>query len=157
MTTGCSALGEEAGDSGVPASGRICWRLNSRLDSRGLKQDCYVSEKSTNVQANVIYLKIVFFRIGIGLCYFFQNKPFCAFKQNVASLDCLVRSSCPQLHGIVNLIQILPGGLEIVLLWWRTLPLTDLHLAKHLWSKRGGMDWCWGLFFLNCLWRNHFI
>ena len=47
-------------------------------------------------------------------------------------MDCLVRSSYPQLHGIVNLIQILQGGLEIVLLSWRTFPLTDLHSAEHL-------------------------
>ena len=42
------------------------------------------------------------------------------------------RSSYPQLHGIVNLIQIIQGGLEIVLLSWRTFPLTDFHSAEHL-------------------------
>ena len=72
-----------------------------------------------------------FFLIGIGICYF-QNKPFCTFGQNVATLDCLVRLSYPQLHGIVNLNQILQEGLEIVLLSWRTFPLTDLHSAEHL-------------------------
>ena len=55
----------------------------------------------------------------------FQNKHFCTLGQNVASLDCLVRSSYPQLHGVVNLTQILQGGLEIVLLSWWTFPLTD--------------------------------
>ena len=37
-----------------------------------------------------------------------------------------------QLHGIVNLIQIRQGGLEIVQLSWRTFPWTDLHSAEHL-------------------------
>ena len=63
---------------------------------------------------------------------FFQNKPFCTFVQNVVTLDCLGISSYPQLYGIVNPIQIIQGGLEIVLLSWRTLPLTDLHSAEHL-------------------------
>ena len=71
------------------------------------------------------------FFIGMGICYF-SNKPFCTFGQIVATLDCPVRSSYPQLHGIVNLIQILQGGLEIVLLSWRTFLLTDLHSAVHL-------------------------
>ena len=62
----------------------------------------------------------------------FQNKPFSRFGHIVATLDCLVRSSYPQLHGIGNLIQILQGGLQIVLLSWRTFPLTDLHSAEHL-------------------------
>ena len=65
----------------------------------------------------------------------FQNKLFCTFGQNVATLKCLVRSSYPQLHGFVNLIPILQGGLEIVLLSWRTFPLTDLHSAEHLCSR----------------------
>ena len=34
----------------------------------------------------------------------FHNKPFCTFGQIVATLECLVRSSYLQLHGIVNLI-----------------------------------------------------
>ena len=72
--------------------------------------------------------------IGIGICYF-QNKPFCTFGQNVATLDCLVRSSYPHLHGIVNLIQIIQRDLEIVLLSWRTFPMTDLHSAEHLCSE----------------------
>ena len=100
--------------------------------TRGLNQDCYMSEKSANVQANAICPKIRFFLIGIRICFFLQNKRFCIFGQK-ATLDFLVRSSYPQLHGIVNLIQILPGGLDIVLLSWRTFPLTDLHSAEHLW------------------------
>ena len=71
------------------------------------------------------------FFIGMGICYF-SNKPLCTFGQIVATLDCPVRSSYPQLHGIVNLIQILQGGLEIVLLSWRTFLLTDLHSPVHL-------------------------
>ena len=90
-----------------------------------------MSAKSANVQANAICPKISFFFIGMGICYF-SNKPFCTFGQIVATLDCPVRSSYPQLHGIVNLIQILQGGLEIVLLSWRTFLLTDLHSAVHL-------------------------
>ena len=53
--------------------------------------------------------------MGIGICYL-KKTSFCTFVQNVATLDFLVRSSYPQLHGIVNLIQILKGGLEIVLI-----------------------------------------
>ena len=59
----------------------------------------------------------------------FTNNPLCTFRQNVATLYCLVRSSYPQLHGIVNLIKILQGGLEIVLL---SFPLTDLHSVVHM-------------------------
>ena len=92
-----------------------------------------MSAKSANVQANAICPKISFVFIGMGICYF-SNKPFCTFGQIVATLDCPVRSSYPQLHGIVNLIQILQGGLEIVLLSWRTFLLTDLHSPVHLWS-----------------------
>ena len=104
VTTSCSALGEDAGDSGVPARGRI----------RGRRF-------------------FPFFLIGFNSnLLFFQNKPFCTFGQNVATFDCHVRSSYPQLHGIVNLIRILQGGLEFVLLTWRTFPLTDLHSAEHL-------------------------
>ena len=93
-----------------------------------------MSAKSANVQANAICPKISFFFIGMGICYF-SNKPLCTFGQIVATLDCPVRSSYPQLHGIVNLIQILQGGLEIVLLSWRTFPLTDLHSPVHLWIQ----------------------
>ena len=64
--------------------------------------------------------------------FFAQNEPFCTFGQNVATLDCRDRSFYPQMHGIVNFIQILQGGLEIMLLSWRTFPLTDLHSAEHL-------------------------
>ena len=67
----------------------------------------------------------------------FQNKPFCTFGQNVATLDRLVRSQYPQLHGIANLIQILQGGLEILLLSWRTFILTDLHSPVHLCATLG--------------------
>ena len=105
------------------------WAIEEQ--TRGLNQDCYVSKKSTNVQANTICPKNCFYLIGIGICYF-QNKPLCTFRQVVATLECLVRSSYPQLHGIVNLFQTLQGGLEIVLLSWRTFSLTDLHSAEHL-------------------------
>ena len=88
----------------------------------------------------------LFFLISIGICYF-HNRPFCTFRQNVATLECLVRSSYPQMHGIVNLIQILQGGLEIVLLSWRTLPLIDLHSAEHLCIH----SLLWLLFELNFL------
>ena len=98
-----------------------------------------MSAKSANVQANAICPKISFFFIGMGICYF-SNKPFCTFGQIVATLDCPVRSSYPQLHGIVNLIQILQGGLEIVLLSWRTFLLTDLHSAVHLCAVSKGLS-----------------
>ena len=74
--------------------------------TRGLNQDCYVSVKSANVQANAIGLKIRFFSYWYRNLLFFQNKSFSTFGQIVATSDCLVRSSYPQLHGIVNLIQI---------------------------------------------------
>ena len=73
-----------------------------------------MSAKSANVQANAICPKICFLFIGIVICYF-SNNPLRTLGQNVATLDCLVKSSYPQLHGIVNLIQILLGGLEIML------------------------------------------
>ena len=94
-------------------SGLLCVRKIRRCAGK-----CHMSENP-------------FILIGIGISYF-QSRWFCTFGQNVATLDCLVRSSYPQLHGIVNLIQILQGGLEIVLLSWRTFPLTDLHWAEHL-------------------------
>ena len=64
--------------------------------------------------------------------FFFWYRTIGTIGQNVATLDCLDGSSYPQLHGIGNLIQILQGGLEIMLLSWRTFPLTDLHSAEHL-------------------------
>ena len=77
--------------------------------------------------------KDFFLIIGIRNCFFpLQNKPFCTFGQNVATLDCLVRSSYPQLHGIVNLLQFRQGGLDLVLLSWRTFPLTNFHSVEHL-------------------------
>ena len=80
-----------------------------------------MSAKSANVQAHAICQKIIFF-------YWYSSLLFRTFGQIVATLDCLVRSSYPQLHGIVNFIQILQGGLEIALLSWRT----DFHSAVHL-------------------------
>ena len=90
--------------------------------TRGLNQDCYVSEKSANVQVNAICPKISFFLL-VKESTIFQNKPFSTFGQNNATLDCLVRSSYPQLNGIVTLIQIVQGGIEIVLLSWRTFQI----------------------------------
>ena len=91
--------------------------------------------KNRNCAGKCNMSKNLFFLIGIGICFFFLNKLFCTFGQNFATLECLVRSSYPQLHAIVNLIQILQGGLEIVLLSWRTLPLTDLQSAERLCYK----------------------
>ena len=90
-----------------------------------------MSAKSANLQANAICPQNQLFFIGMGICYF-SNRPLGTFGHIVATLYCPVRSSYPQLHGIVNLIQILQGGLEIVLLSWRTFLLTDLHSAVHL-------------------------
>ena len=56
--------------------------------------------------------KHFFFYIGIGICYF-KNNPMCTFGQSVATLDCHVKSSYPQLHGIVNIIKILQGGSDV--------------------------------------------
>ena len=67
VTTGCMALGEEAGDSGGPGQWSH-WR-ETEQQTRGLNQDCNMSVKSANVQANAICQKILFF-IGIGICYF---------------------------------------------------------------------------------------
>ena len=106
-------------------------RLETEQQTRRLNQDCYVSKKSTNVQANALCPKISFFLL-VKESAIVQKRPFCTFGQYVATLDCLVRSSYPQLHGIVNLIQIVQGGLEIVLLSWRTFSLTEFHLAEHL-------------------------
>ena len=78
------------------------------------------------------YVQKSFFFLLVQESAIFQNKPYCTIGQNGATLDCLVISSYSQLNGIVNLIQILQGGLEIVLLSWRTFPLTDLHSAEHL-------------------------
>ena len=89
-----------------------------------------MSEKSSNVQTNAIRPKIRFFLLESAI---FPNKPFCTFGQNVATLECLVKSSYPQLHESANIIQILQGGLEIVLLSWRTFPLTYLHSAERFW------------------------
>ena len=69
---------------------------------------------------------------GFRNILFFLDNPFCTFGQDVATLDCLFRSSYPQLHGIVTFIQILQGGLKYVLLSWRTFPLTYLHPPIHL-------------------------
>ena len=130
-TTGCSALWEEAGDSELPARCREGGRLNSRLEDLIRSVTCPQNPQMCRQMPFV--RKSVFF-IGMGICYF-SNKPLCTFGQIVATLYCPVRSSYPQLHGIVNLIQILQGGLEIVLLSWRTFLLTDLHSAVHLWGK----------------------
>ena len=123
VPTGCSALGEDAWDSELAARRRTWGSVTCPQNPQMCKQ--------------MPFSLISLFFIGIGICYF-SNKPLCTFGQIVATLDCLVRSSYPQLHGIINLIQILQGGLEIVLLSWWTFPLTDLHSAVHLcgWRKR---------------------
>ena len=121
MTTGCSALEEEAGDSGVPARGRIRGRWNSRLEN----QDCFVSVKSANVQANTMCTKIRFFLIGIGICYFSKLAILHIWtKCSQFVLSC-------QLHGIVNLNKIIQGGLEIVLIM-ADIPIDRLALSKTL-------------------------
>ena len=86
-----------------------------------------MSAKSANVQANAVCLKYFFLLVKEPAIFQIST-----FGQIFATLDCLVRSSYPQLHIIVNLIHILQGGLEIVLLSWRIFPLTDLHSAEHL-------------------------
>ena len=73
-----------------------------------------------------------------GKCHLSENHSFkwvlgfCIFGQHVATWDWLVRSSYPQLLGMVNLIQIQQVGSENVLLSWRTFPLTYLHSPVHL-------------------------
>ena len=70
-------------------------------------------------------------QIKFFIIFFFTNK--CIKRMTILRLIFIIYISYyPQLHGIVNLIQIQQGGLEIVLLSWRTFPLTDLHSAEHL-------------------------
>ena len=130
VTTSCSMLGEEAGDSELPARGCIRGRQNSRLGDQirtaTFPQNPQMCRQMPYVQKSVFLL--------VQESAIFQNKPFCTFGQNVGTLECLVRSSYPQLHGIINLIQILQGGLEIVLLSCQTFTLTDLHSAEYLCS-----------------------
>ena len=65
----------------------------------------------------------------------FQNKPICTFGQNAATLDCLVGSSYPQLHGIVNLIQILQGGCGDCALTMADIPTDNFALTGTLVDK----------------------
>ena len=62
---------------------------------------------------------------------FFQNKPFCTFGKNVATLDCLVSSSYHQLYGIVNLIQILQGVKDCALIM-ADIPIDRFALSETL-------------------------
>ena len=134
MTNGCSALGEKNRRFRGPRQ-KSHYR-ETEQQTRGLNKDCYVSVNSANVQEMPYVRKKNFFLIGIGICYF-QNKPFCTFQQNVATLDCLVRSSYPQLHGIVNLVQILQRGLESVLEISKYWVSTRFYYKKSLKNRQG--------------------
>ena len=56
----------------------------------------------------------------------------CTFGQIVATLDCLVRSSYPQLHGIVTVIQILQGGFRDCALIMADIPIDRFALSRTL-------------------------
>ena len=57
--------------------------------------------------------------------------------QNVATLDCIVRSSYPQLHGIVNLIKIVQGGLETFALRGTLVKEMKKLMCRELEERKG--------------------
>ena len=77
--------------------------------------------------------KTLFFLIGMGVCYL-KKKNILHIRTKCCyfGLSCYIILSSTA--WIVNLIQFLQEGLEIVLFSWRTFPLTDLHSAEHLWG-----------------------
>ena len=117
-----------------PPAGRGCRRFRGPAP-KGLNQECYVFA-NPQMYRQMPFVHLYLFYFFVQESAIFLNKPFCTFRQNVATLDCLVRSSYPQLHGIVNLTQTLQGDLEIVLLSWQTFPLTDFHsLYQYTWES----------------------
>ena len=96
--------------------------------TREFNQDCYVS---TNLQMcrQIPIVQYNFFLLVQESAF---KKSHSVHSDKIFLIWTVLALSYPKLHGIVNLIQILQGGLEIMFLSWRTLPLTDLHSPVHL-------------------------